>query len=277
MKKSTLALLVLTSAFLVAGSSTDRAQMVPDSTLVAQSPDLALDRDHASKVFTVQQIDAPNGVNVIWPGESAPVTLNITNTSGQPIQGDGNVQVIRYAVQGIPGDGWLGKFVKLADVQSIPITGLNIPPHGSFPVQVTPALPETFGGYLLIVDLGTYGKRFGCAIARTLPADGGRVQVPAYALDISKPCQETFYLFKRLGVKGARMEMGATLPDDPKLADKTKALDVLMKSMWDNEISTMLTINSGGFPQPLGMPRPFLDDDNVMQETKSDQLFDAGQ
>jgi hypothetical protein len=269
MKKLSFTSFVATSAFLVTGLVTVSAQMVPDTTLVAQTPDLGLDRDHASKVFTVQQTDATNGVNVIWPGEKAPVTLTINNTSDQPIQTDGKIEVIQYAVQGIPGDGWLGKFVKLADVQTIPIS-VSIPAHGSFPVQVTPAIPETFGGYALIVDLGTFGKRFGCAIARTLPADGGRVQVPDYALDISKPCQETFYLFKRLGVKGARMELGATMADDPKIADKTKALDDLMKLMWDNEVTTMLTISSGNLPQPLPMPRPFLDDDGVMLETKSD-------
>ena len=31
-----------------------------------------------------------------------------------------------------------------------------------------------------------------------------------------------------------------------------------------------LTIREGGFPQPLGTPRPLLDEDAVMQETKSD-------
>jgi len=270
MKKLPLSSALIISTFLAAGLSIGNAQMVPDSMLVAQSVDLGLDRAHASKNFSVQETDGPNGVNVLWPGEKPPFTLTITNTSSQPIQGDGHVQVIQYAVHGIPGDGWLGKFIKLADVQSIPIN-VTIPPHGTFPVTVTPDIPETFGGYALIVDLGTYGQRFGCAIARTLPADGGRVRIPAYALDIQQPSPETFYLFKRLGVKGARMELGATLPSDPKIADKTKALDDLMKSMWDNEISTMLTVSTGTFPQPMDMPRPFLDDDGVMLETKSDQ------
>jgi hypothetical protein len=269
MKKVLVLPLLLPALLSVAGLFTLRAQMVPDSMLVAQSPDLGLDRLHLSKNFSVQQTDAPGGVNVIWPGEKAPVTLTITNTSAQQIQGAGQIHVIRYAVDGIPGDGWLGKFVKLADVQSIPIN-VDIPPHGTFPVQVTPDIPETFGGYALIVDLGPAGERFGCAIARTLAADGGRVQVPAYALDIMNASPETFYLFKRLGVKGARMEMAPILPTDPKVAEKTKALDDLMKSMWDNEVSTMLTISSTSYPQPLGMPRPFLDDDAVMMETKSD-------
>ena len=78
--------------------------MVPDSTLVGQAPELGLDRAHASKAFSGQQTEAPGGVNVVWPGEEAPVPLNITNTSGKPIQGAGLVHVIRYAVNGQPGD-----------------------------------------------------------------------------------------------------------------------------------------------------------------------------
>jgi hypothetical protein len=269
MKSPLIAILTACTLFAFGCFTKAIAQMVPDSQLVGQAPDLGLDRAHMSKVFTVQQTEAPGGVNVIWPGETEAVTLTITNTTGQPIQGDGHVQVIHYAVHGRPGDGWLGQFIKLGDVQSIPIS-VNVPAHGSSPIQITPTIPETFGGYALIVDLGTYGQRFGCAIARTLPADAGRVRIPAYALDIQQASPETFYLFKRLGVKGARMEMGATLPNDPKLADKTQALDVLMKMMWDNEVTTMLTVSTTTFPQPLGIPRPFLDDDAVMQETKSD-------
>ena len=243
--------------------------MVPDSILVAQSPDLGLDRTHGSKQFSVQQTDAPNNVNVIWPGEKAPVTLTVTNLTAQPLQSDGQIHLIRYAVNGTPGDVWLGKFVKLADLGSIPIH-VDIPAHGTYPIQVTPDIPETFGGYALIVDLGTYGQRFGCAIARTLPADGGRVQIPDYALDITRPSPETLFLFKRLGVKGARMEASALMPGDKTLDPKREDFDKLMKLLWDNEVTCMLTVNTSIFPQVLGMGRPMLDDDSVMQETKAD-------
>ena len=246
-----------------------QAQMVPDTTVVAMAPDLGLDRLHASKQFHVQQTEAPNGVDVIWPGEKAPVTLNVTNLTGQPISGDGQIHVIRYAVVGTPGDVWIGKFQKLADVQSIPIH-VDLPPHGSYPVQVTPDIPETFGGYALIVDLGTYGQSFGCAIARTLPADGGRVRIPAYALDIMKSSPETLYLFKRLGVKGARLETAPPATDDKNLAKKQQDFDATMKLLWDNEVTCMLTVETSQYAQPMGIGRPMLDDDAVMQETKSD-------
>jgi len=244
-------------------------QMVPDSSLVAQSPDLGLDRTHVSKQFSVQQTEAPHGVNVIWPGEKAPVTLTVTNLTAQSLQADGQIRVIRYAVDGVPGDVWIGRFVKLADVGSIPVH-VDIPPHGSVPVQVTPEIPETFGGYALIVELGSYGRRFGCAIARTLPADSGRVRIPDYALDIMKPSPETLYLFQRLGIKGARTEASALLPGEASYAQKQQAFDTLMKELWDNDVTVMLTVNTAGFPQPLGMGRPLLDDDAVMQETKTD-------
>ncbi len=212
---------------------------------------------------------SPAGSTSTGPVKKPAITLTVTNLTAQPLQADGQVHIIRYAVNGIPGDMWLGKFNKLADVGSIPIH-VDIPAKGTFPLALTPEIPETFGGYVLVVDLGAHGQRFGCSVARTLPADGGRVRIPAYALDIMKPCPETFYLFKRLGVKGARMELGATLANDPQLAKKTEALDTLMKSMNDAEISCMLTVSTTTFPQPLGLPRPFLDEDNVMQETKAD-------
>jgi len=75
---------------------------------------------------------------------------------------------------------------------------------------------DTFGGYASHPLTGTYAS----ARLRDCPQVAGRwrrVQVPGLCSRHSQAVPGDLYLFKRLGVKGARMEMSATLPNDPSL------------------------------------------------------------
>jgi len=112
----------------------------------------------------------------------------------------------------------LGKFI--SSPTSIDSDQRHIPGHGTFPRQVTPAISDTFGGYALIVDLGTYGQRFGLRDCPHVPADGAGCRFRPMLSTFSSRAWRPFYLFKRLGVKGARMEMSGEAADDPEAADR---------------------------------------------------------
>ena len=103
------------------------------------------------------------------------------------------------------------------------------------------------------------------------------MQFPTYALDATWPGQMNegvFAMFDRLGVKGMRLE---TPFNKPGSAAEKKATDLLHQNLeWARkyDVAVMLTLEGGsGEIQPLGEPRPWLDDGNRMLKTKSDMAW----
>jgi hypothetical protein len=204
--------------------------------------------------------------NVLWPGEEATFTFRVENKGDEPIQRPAQIHVVHYGTRGRPGDVWKPQVFKIADLETVGVD-VNAPTKGAGVIRVTPGIPETFGAYGLVLDLGDRGKAFIATCVRVPGADPGRVQFPTYALDLPWPHEmsiEVFRLFKRLGVKGARTEGGyGTI--------QNAHVDWAM----ENDLTLMLTVGCGNTPQehqPLGRGRPWLNEDDSMKQGVKEDL-----
>lgn len=267
----------LTLLYCLTGQS--RAQMVTGKNMPGFGKTFELEAGQLAKNVTVQEIAVTagktEGTNILWPGETAMFTFRLTNKTDAPMQAKGKVELIRYGTSVEIGDVWVPHVFKLADVGTMPFSA-TVPAKGFATITLSPKVPETFGGYALIFDFGAEGRAFGAALTRTLAADAGRVQYPTYALDFPWPFEMTEAVtttFERLGVKGCRTEVGYYPTTKPDAAERMQGFLQNLDWAQKHNITVMTTIGEGGAPMPLGRPRPWLTDDNVMLQTKSDYVW----
>ncbi len=205
--------------------------------------------------------------NVVWPGEQPSFTFQIQNNLDRAIKAAGKVDVIAYGTHGTAGDIWAPVMFKIADVQSIPIE-VDIAPgkHQNVTVQCT--LPETKGAYALVIDLGEHGRQFATSCIRTFKPDLRRVQYPSLSLD-NMPVD----ILHRLGVQAVRLDVAFVPPDHPEFERRAAELEARLRLYHEKNITVLLLVGDSPVPQPLGRPRPHLNADDVMQETKSDMAW----
>ena len=223
--------------------------------------------------FTVQLIDKSVPGGVFWPGDAVWFTFQFTNKTDKPIQAAGKVEVIHYGTRLADEDVFKPLAFKIADAGSVPIQ-VDIPAKGFANVTVRPALPETFGGYLLIVDLPGHGRQFAAACVRTPVSTPGKVQHPRLALDVPgyRFSLDSLAMFRRLGIKGARTEIGYHQTDRPDFHWRFAQSAKMMALMELNDVTLMITAAAGG-PQPMGRERPHLSDDGTTLGGKSDMAW----
>jgi len=237
--------------------------------------------DDATKGYAVQEIAVKAGkqsmANVIWPDESIEITLRFTNKQETPLKAEGKIEVIRYGTSVPVGDVWVPHVFRIAEEGTIPLS-VDLPAHSSTNITVRPSIPNTFGGYALVVDLPGYGRAFAATVARVLQPDSGRVQFPTYALDTTWDefmNEGVFVLFEKLGIKGMRMGAAYDLAKDPDYERSTTVLDRYLDWSRKHDVTVMLTLAAGeGFSsQPLSRPRPWLSPENEMLDTKDDRAW----
>lgn len=224
--------------------------------------------DRAPRDWAVREIASDPPANVLWPKEQAKFTFRIENKGPDAIAAKAIVHVVHYATRGTPGDFWKPIAFKIDELEPTDVE-LNVPGKGSADVEVSPKLPERFGAYGLVFDLGARGRQFAASCVRVPSAAAGRVWQPTYALDLpreSNLSEEVFALFQRLGIKAARMEAGAGTP--------LMAIERWTPWAMKHDVVVMLTVGAGTFPQPLGRPRPWLNDNGSMKQgVKSDMAW----
>ena len=215
------------------------------------------------------------GPNVLLPGEKGTFTLRISNKSSQPLRALGRIEVIQYGTRGRPGDSWSPEMFRIRNASTTSFSG-DVPAGGSQILAVSPVIPETFGGYALVADLEGQGRCFVASLVRVTEPDRGRVQFPTYALDDTWPDlmnENVLALFRKLGVKGARMGASYALDTLPDYADRMAQLGRYLSWAQENDVTVMLTIDNGSGPMPLGRPRPWLSEDNRFLRTKDDRAW----
>jgi len=192
--------------------------------------------------------------------------LPIAAWSNDPLA-NGRISAAKTGTQGIPGDIWQPEVFKIADLPSIPIS-VNLSPKGSQIIEIKPVLPERFGGYAFIVDLGSRGRRFATSCVRTFAASAEKIQFPKMSLDEPAGID----VLRRLGIKAVRLECAYTPTTDPQFAEKMSRLQAHLKELADSNITVLLTLGAGVNLQeePLGRGRPHLSEDNLMLKTKED-------
>lgn len=237
---------------------------------------LGLTREREAKNVKVVQIGSSTLVNVLWPGEKSTFTFRVMNTGAQPIKVMGRVEVIHYATSVPVGDIWVPHVRRLPGDGPAARVSVNVPVGGFADVMITPSIPETFGGYALVFDLGPgHGRAFGAAVARVLKADTNKERLPTFALDMPWPFQITENVnktFFKLGTHACRMGAGYTPTNSPGFERDLAQLTQHIRWAQQNNISVMLTLGAGSAPQPLGRGRPWLKPDGTMLENVKEDL-----
>ena len=243
------------------------AQMVVGEKMTHFADAFGTDGDHAAKNFTAVLAESNVPANILWPGEQPTWTIQLQNEGGTAIKTAGKIDVVHYGTRGAPGDVWDPVVFKFDDAVSVPIE-VDLPAHGVQNVNVSPKLPETFGGYGIVADLGSAGRKFVFTTARMFKPSTERLQFPSLSLD-DMPGDT----LPRIGIQAIRHGVQWAKPGD-KNYDKVMAqIDTEMKSLWDKKITCLLMVDAGDHPEPLGRPRPHLDANGVMTKGKSDMAW----
>jgi hypothetical protein len=220
-----------------------------------------------SPTYQVQVVESSIPGNVLWPGDKPTWTFQVLNASDMPLDASGKVEVIAYGTKGASGDIWTPHVFKISDAGSVSVTA-TVPAHGYADVQISPDIPAKFGGYALVVDLGPAGRRFLTSCVRTFAATQGRVQYPKFCLD-SLPLP----VLKRLDVHAIRWGVGYKPTTDKDFAAWYADRALELKGYQAADIAVLFMAGGGEFfgpTQPLGRPRPWLDDKGMMLDTKFD-------
>ncbi len=217
--------------------------------------------------FDVYPIRTSSSANLFWPGEKAQLTFQLVNNTNEAISVDAKVEVIQYGAKGIPNDIWLPEMVKIADIQSMPVT-VNIPANGFTNVDLQPNIPETFGGYAIVFDLGKYGRRVATSLVRTFKANPLAIQYPKQALD-----DIGADFLSRIGVQAIRMGVSYIPTTSRDYISEMEKLNKQLKEYKDKNITVLLMFGEGQALVPLGNPRSFLDDKNRFLKTKQDYVW----
>ena len=217
--------------------------------------------------YAVQLVGGSAPGNILWPGDAPRFTFQILNDGDQPLNASGRVEVIAYGTRGVPGDIWTPHVFKISGGGSAPVAAA-VPAHGYADVTVTPPIPSRLGGYALIVDLGPLGRRFLTSCVRTFAAAGGRTQYPKFCLD-SLPLP----VLARLDVHAVRWGVGYKPTTDRDFAAWYADRKREMQGYQSANVAVLMMVGGGDFfapTQPLGRPRPWLDDKGVLRDTKFD-------
>jgi len=241
-----------------------QAQMVNAQRMTHFADVFNVKVDQRSYPFTAVQVETSAPANILWPGEQPTWTIQLQNNTDAAIKTAGKIEVIQYGTHGEPGDIWVPTVFKIADVAAVPIE-VDLKPHGFQNVTVSPKLPETFGGYGVVVDLGEQGRRFVFSTARTFKPTTAKIQYPSLSLD-DQPGET----LPRLGIQAIRLEIGWVPPDDRNYASYIAKLDARLQDDMKKNITVMLMFEGGESAQPLGRHRPHLNAQDIMRDTKDD-------
>jgi hypothetical protein len=260
------ALVLAAGAVALAGGSSARAQMVSGERMTDFGSVFNVKVDQRSYPFNAVQADTSIPANILFPGDQPTWTIQLQNLGGEAIRTSGKIDVIQYGTRGEPGEIWIPTVFKIGDAASVPVD-INLPAHGFQNVTVNPKIPDAFGGYGVVADLGDAGRRFVFSAVRTFKPTPLRIQYPSLSLD-DVPGET----LPRLGIQAVRHGISWWHLDDPQSAKKMAQLDADMQDDMQKHITVLLMSMAGenDVQQPLGRPRPHLDDQAVMLQTKSD-------
>ena len=243
-------------------------QMVSGTKIPGFADTFGLPTNQAPAAWSVQYIRSSTPGSILWPGEQADFTFQVANAAtGQALQVQGRVDVVAYGTKGRPGDIWVPDMFRIGPAGAVPVQ-LDVAPKGFTNVTVRPKVPDRLGAYGLVLDLGPKGRQFVASFVRTFKPSEAPVQFPQLALDVSD-----IDVLKRLGGFPNRIGIGykpTTDKDfDEWFAHQGATLEAYQKA------GLPITLEIGGGPffgptQPLGRPRPWLDDKDFMLDTKFD-------
>ncbi len=256
------------AALVIAGSvRTGHAQMVTGASMPGYAEAFGVSSDSRNAAYSVALMDSGVPGNLLYPGEQPKFTFQIVNRQDAPIAIKGKVEIVAYGTKGQPGDIWAPRVFKINTPAALPLT-VKIAGHGFADFTIAPKVPAAFGAYALIVDLGPLGRQFVASIGRTFPAATQRIQYPKFCLD-----DINLDVLKRLGVQAIRYGASYKPTSDKDFEAWYAEEGRKLKRFQDANIAVLFMIGGGAFyapEQPLGRPRPWLNAEGVMLDTKFD-------
>ncbi len=217
--------------------------------------------------YDVYCIRSSAPANLFWPGDHARFTFQLVNNTDEFISVDAKIELIQYGAKGIPNDIWLPEMIKIADIQEIPVK-IEISANGYTNIDIELDLPETFGGYAIVFDLGKHGRRVATSLVRTFKPNPLAIQYPKQALD-----DIGADFLSRIGVQAIRMGISYIPTTHRDYVSEMEKLDKKLKEYKDKNITVLLMFMEGPALIPLGNPRSFLDDKNIFLKTKQDYVW----
>lgn len=206
--------------------------------------------------------------NILWPGDVAQFTFQFVNLTDRAVEIEASARLVQYQVITHPGDDIFDIGLrKVKDLGRIPVH-LVLPAKGWQDIVLTPAVPETFGGYALVFDLPGHDSLFGATCVRTFkPVVRER---RAYRLCMDMP---EIPALLRLGAAPNRVGIGYKPTTDPDFETWYTNTTQILRDL--KAVGLPVCIEFGGgvgnhANQPLGRPRPWLDPSGTLLNTKSD-------
>ncbi len=216
--------------------------------------------------FEVQVLETNCPGNIVRPGEKLKLRYQLVNRSNKTLRADGKIEVIRFGMQRAESI-WRPSAKIMGTVRQ---TGLEVELKGGTwrNMEVSPAMPERFGGGAVVIDLGTHGRRLLTTFAKVVPVEPRRVQFPTQSFQpIDGPVAQ------RLGLRSIRYNTGFRLPDSDRRKEYERHLDELFGQLHAHGVTVLVQMSQAGEGWPMGVPRPHLDANDVMQKGKADRCW----
>jgi len=218
-------------------------------------------------VLGVQLIACSSPAGIAWPGEVPTYTFQFTSLTDQAVSARGQVRVVQYELLTVGDDVFHLGMRRLADCGTVPI-GVAVAPRGWADVTVAPPLPERKGGYALIIELDGQDALFGAGTVRTFQPQVEPRQFYRLTMDMGEPA-----VLSRLGVTVNRVGFGFKPLSDPDFEAWFERQCAPLRRLREARLPVCVEFGGGDFShpaQPLGCPRPWLNDQGEMLDTKFD-------
>lgn len=230
-----------------------------------------LGKDKVASTYKVTVLGSNAPGHIFEEGEQVEFKLQIENLTDKPLRGNGVVEVIRYGTfydSDYENSWWEPSIRKIAEEGKVSLK-IDLESKGWKDITIKPQIPKTKGGYALILDLGEHGRHYIASLIRTYKHKLENIQFPVQSLEVMDPA-----ILARLGVQAIRYGISfEPLNTKRKVEDKPyfEWLAGELKNMHEHKITVMAEIGAGNsYKQPLGRPRPHLDNNDVMQKGKMD-------
>lgn len=244
------------------------AQSVEGRNIPGFHETFGIPKDEAQITFRALLIGSSAPANVLWPGEQPTLRIQFVNKTDQPISAVGEIAVIAYGTKGRPGDIWVPHMLRIAQVGSTPVQ-VELRPRGYTNLDVTLQIPDRFGAYGIVADLGPAGREFVASMVRTFRPDPRPVQYPQFCTDVTD-----IEVLTRLGVAPNRFGIGYKPTTNHDFEEYFQHIyRETIKPLHEARLAVTCEIGGGAYygpEQPLGRARPWLDENGVMLDTKFD-------
>lgn len=217
--------------------------------------------------YEIKTLYSSAPANVFWPEEKVKFTFQLVSNTEELIDVNASVHVIHYGARGIPNDIWLPEMYKIEEIQTLSLP-VKISPNGYADVEIIPEIPEIFGGYALVFDLGKYGRRLATSFVRSMKPSPVKMQYPKQSLD-----DLGVDFLSRIGVQAIRYGASYCPTMMSNYQSEMRRMDAEMKRYKDNNITVLLMFGEGQSLTPLGTQRSFLDENGVYKRTKQDYAW----